>query len=204
MLTISDNHTTDALIRRVGVGALNGAATRLGLTGTVIESDLQTMLDSIGEDLGRAGWKDLLDWSAGASAEEMARADERLLVSRALGPSQGTRTTPRDMADLLRLIWTDRAGPAAACERVPAVMARQLTRHRIASGFRLPARVAAKSGSLVGVIRNEIGVISCPDGRRYAAAVFTRSRPGSDDAAISRAIGTVAARAVAALQETGA
>uniref|UniRef100_A0AAU2VYJ0 Class A beta-lactamase-related serine hydrolase n=1 Tax=Streptomyces sp. NBC_00008 TaxID=2903610 RepID=A0AAU2VYJ0_9ACTN len=204
MLTISDNHTTDALIRRVGVDALNGAATRLGLGGTVIESDLQTMLDSIGEDLGRAGWKDLLDWSAGASAEEMARADERLLVSRALDPSQGTRTTPRDMVDLLRLIWTDRAGPAAACERVRAVMTRQLTRHRIASGFRLPVRVAAKSGSLVGVIRNEIGVISCPDGRRYAAAVFTRSRPGSDDAAISRAIGTVAARAVTALQELGA
>ncbi|NED88242.1 serine hydrolase [Streptomyces sp. SID11233] len=204
MLTISDNHTTDALIRRVGVGALNGAATRLGLTGTVIESDLQAMLDSIGEDLGHAGWKDLLDWTAGASAEEMARADERLLVSRALDPSQGTRTTPRDMVDLLRLIWTDQAGPAAACERVRAVMARQLTRHRIASGFRLPVRVAAKSGSLVGVIRNEIGVISCPDGRRYAAAVFTRSRPGSHDAAISRAIGTVAARAVAALQESGA
>ncbi|MGC5397661.1 serine hydrolase [Streptomyces sp. DT20] len=121
-----------------------------------------------------------------------------------MDPSQGTRTTPRDMVDLLRLIWTDQAGPAAACERVRAVMARQLTRHRIASGFRLPVRVAAKSGSLVGVIRNEIGVISCPDGRRYAAAVFTRSRPGSDDAAISRAIGTVAARAVAALQETGA
>lgn len=146
----------------------------------------------------------LPDWTAGTSAEEMACADERLLVSRALDPSQGTRTTPRDMVDLLRLIWTDQAGPAAACERVRAVMARQLTRHRIASGFRLPVRVAAKSGSLVGVIRNDIGVISFPDGRRYAAAVFTRSRPGSDDATISRAIGTVAARAVAALQETGA
>ncbi|MFF3175013.1 serine hydrolase [Streptomyces sp. NPDC057900] len=204
MLTISDNHTTDALIRRVGVDALNGAATRLGLTGTVIDSDLRTMLDSIGEDLGCADWKGLLDWAADASAEEMARADERLLVSRALDPSRGTRTTPRDMVDLLRLIWTDQAGPAAACERVRAVMGRQLTRHRIASGFRLPVRVAAKSGSLVGVIRNEIGVISYPDGRRYAAAVFTRSLPGSDDAAISRAIGTVTARAVTALQEAGA
>lgn len=204
MLTISDNHTTDALLRRVGVDALNATATRLGLTGTVIESDLQTTLDSIGQDLGRADWQDLLGWAAGASASEMAQADERLLASRAVDPSQGTRTTPRDMVDLLRLIWTDRAGPAAACERVRAVMARQLTRHRIASGFRLPVRVAAKSGSLVGVIRNEIGVISYPDGRRYAAAVFTRSRPGSDDAAISRAIGVAAARAVSALQDAGA
>ncbi|MFF7969428.1 serine hydrolase [Streptomyces sp. NPDC007903] len=204
MLTISDNHTTDALLRRVGVDALNATATRLGLTGTVIGSDLQTMLDSIDEDLGCASRKDSLAWPVGASAEEMAHADERLLDSRALDPSQGTPTTPRDMVDLLRLIWTDQGDPAAACERVRGVMAGQLTRHRIASGFRLPVRVAAKSGGLVGVIRNEIGVISYPGGRRYAAAVFTRSRPGSDDAAISRAIGAVTAQAVTALQDMGA
>jgi beta-lactamase class A len=100
----------------------------------------------------------------------------------------------------LRLIWTDEAGPAAACERVRAVMAGQLTRHRIASGFRPPVRVAAKSGGLAGVVRNEVGVMAYPDGRRYAAAVFTRSRPGSDEAAINAAIGAAAARAVSALR----
>ncbi|MEV7211720.1 serine hydrolase [Kitasatospora cineracea] len=204
MLTISDNHATDVLLRRVGVEALNATAARLGLTGTVIESDLRTMLDFIGEDLGRAGWKDLLAWAADASEDETAQADERLPTTRALDPLRGTRTTPRDMAELLRLIWTDRAGPAAACARVRDVMAMQLTRNRIASGFRLPVRVAAKSGSLLGVVRNEIGVVSCPDGRRYAAAVFTRSRPDSDDAAISRAIGAATAQAVTALRDTGA
>ena len=203
MLAISDNHTTDVLLRRVGVEAVNATAARLGLTDTVIESDLQTMLDSVGQDIGCASWKDSVAWAAGASVDELARADERLLASRALDPLRGSRTTPRDMVDLLRLIWSDRAGPAAACRRVRAVMARQLTRHRIASGFRRPVQVAAKSGSLVGVVRNEIGVISCPDGRRYAAAVFTRSRPGSDDVAISAAIGTATARAVAAFRQEG-
>jgi beta-lactamase class A len=201
MLTISDNHTTDVLLRRIGVAAVNTTAERLGLTGTVLESDLRTMLDSIGQDIGRAGWADTVAWSAGASPAELARADEQLLTARALDPSRGTRTTPSDMADLLRLIWTDRAGPADACERVRAVMGNQLTRHRIASGFRPPVRVAAKSGGLLGVVRNEVGVISCPDGRQYAAAVFTRSRPGSDEAAINAAIGTATARAVAALQQ---
>lgn len=180
MLTISDNHTTDVLLRRVGVEAVNATAARLGLTGTVIESDLQTMLDSAGQDIGCTSWKDSVARAAGASADELARADEQLLASRALDPLRGSRTTPRDMVDLLRLIWSDQAGPAAACRRVRAVMARQLTRHRIASGFRRPVQGAAKSGSLVGVVRNEIGVISCPAGRRYAAAVFTRSRQGSD------------------------
>ncbi|MEV8452705.1 serine hydrolase [Streptomyces sp. NPDC052095] len=204
MLTISDNHTTDALLRRVGVDAVNATAARLGLTGTVVGSDLRTMIDSIGRDLGHTDWKESVSWSSTASAEELARADERLLTARALDPSRGSRTTARDMTTLLRLIWSDRAGPAAACARVRAVMARQLTRHRLASGFRPPVRVAAKSGSLVGVVRNEIGVISYPDGCQYAAAVFTRSRPGSNDSAISAAIGTAAARAVAALREGSA
>jgi beta-lactamase class A len=201
MLTISDNHTADMLLRRVGVEAVNARAARLGLAATVVGSDLRTTLDSIGQDLGRAGWTDVIAWSGGASAEELARADEQLLTARALDPAgEGTRTTPRDMVRLLRLIWTDEAGPAAACERVRAVMARQLTRHRIASGFRPPVRVAAKSGGLAGVVRNEVGVIAYPDGRRYAAAVFTRSRPGSDEAPINAAIGAAAARAVSALR----
>jgi len=203
MLTVSDNHPTDALLHRLGADTVNATAARLGLTATVLESDLRTMLDSIGQDLGRAGWAELLTWSGTASADELARADELLPTVRALTPATAARSTPRDMVELLRLIWTDRAGPAAACERVRAVMARQLTRHRIASGFRPPVRVAAKSGSLAGVVRNEIGVISDPDGHRYAAAVFTRSRPGSDEVAINAAIGTATALAVAALRAEG-
>jgi beta-lactamase class A len=72
--------------------------------------------------------------------------------------------------------------------------------HRLASGFRRPVEVAAKSGSLIGIVRNEIGVISYPDGRRYAAAVFDRPPLGSDDAAINAAIGTAASHAVGSLQ----
>jgi beta-lactamase class A len=201
MLTISDNPATDTLLHRVGIDTVNATARRLGLTNTVIMSDLQTMIDSIGHDLGRAGWNDLSAWSATAPPEEQARTDEMLLTCRAVDPAKGTRTTPRDMVELMRLIWRGEAGPAAACERVRAVMARQLTRHRLASGFRPPARVAAKSGGLVGVVRNEVGVITYPDGRRYAAAVFTRTRPGASEAAVNAAIGAAAARAVAVLRD---
>jgi beta-lactamase class A len=199
MLTISDNHATDVLLRRVGVGAVNACAARVGLTRTVVESDLRTMLDRVGQDLGQGDWAGLLAWQVTASAADLARADRLLPTTRALDPVRGTRTTARDMVRLLGLIWAGAAGPAPACARVRSVMARQLTRHRLASAFPPPVSVAAKSGSLLGIVRNEIGVISFPDGRQYAAAVFTRSPAGSDDAAISRAIGTAAARAVAAL-----
>ncbi|AUG81047.1 hypothetical protein CFP65_6391 [Kitasatospora sp. MMS16-BH015] len=200
MLTISDNLATDALLGRFGVEAVNRTAARLGLSATVLDSDLRTMLDSVGRDLGHADWAAASAWAAGAGPEEHARPDELLLGCRALDPERGTRSTPREMTELLRLIWTDRAGPAEACARVRTVMARQLTRHRIASAFRPPVQVAAKSGSLFGVVRNEIGVVTHPDGGQYAAAVFTRARPGSDEAAVNRAIGAVTALAVATLR----
>lgn len=202
MLTISDNPCTDALTRRIGVPGLNAAARRLGLAGTVVESDLHTMIDSTARTLGFADWAAASAWAAtGPSAAGSARVNGELLTCAALDPHRATRSTPRDMVRLLRLIWADEAGPAAACARVRAVLARQLTRHRIASGFRAPVRVAAKSGGLFGVIRNEVGVVTYPDGPRYAVAVFTRTRPGADEAAVNACVGAAASRAVAAVRE---
>lgn len=81
-------------------------------------------------------------------------------------------------------------------------MSHQLTRHRLASAFPPPARVSAKSGGLIGVVRNEIGVIEYPDGRGYTAAVFTQARqPRPNDTAINTVIGTTAAAAVRILTE---
>ena len=81
-------------------------------------------------------------------------------------------------------------------------MARQVTRQRLALGFpRRGVRVAAKSGTWIGLIRNEAGVITMPDGRRYAAAVFTRAdRQWDREHEINAAIGAAAALAVARLR----
>jgi len=75
-------------------------------------------------------------------------------------------------------------------------MARQLTRHRLASAFPPPARVAAKSGGLLGVVRNKIGVIDQPDGQRFYAAVFTRSDSEGGETRVNAAIGAAAVSAV--------
>lgn len=107
---------------------------------------------------------------------------ERLIrQGQALDPQRGIRTTAREMATLLRLIWRGEAGPAAACAQVRQLMSQQVTRQRLALGFpRRGVQLAAKSGSLLGAVRNEAGVITMPDGRRYAAAVFTReNQPGA-------------------------
>jgi beta-lactamase class A len=79
--------------------------------------------------------------------------------------------------------------------------ARQATRHRIAVGFPYDVSVAAKAGSLIGVIRNEVAVVSYPDEGRYTVAVFTQAnRPFERDHEINEAIGVAAAEAVRELR----
>jgi beta-lactamase class A len=202
MLTISDNAATDVLIDLAGLDAIAATLAALGLRHTVIGSRVQEYLDSIGQDAGYLGWADLERASATFSAQEDRRVREGFPLSRALHPRQAIRSTAREMATLLRLIWRDEAGPAAACAQVRQLMARQVTRQRLARGFpRDGTVVAAKSGTLLGVIRNEAGVITMPDGRRYAAAVFTRAdQPYEGEHEINDAIGAAAARAVRALR----
>jgi beta-lactamase class A len=81
-------------------------------------------------------------------------------------------------------------------------MGRQLTRHRIAAGFGPDVAVAAKSGGLMGIVRNEAGVVTYPDRAAYAVAVFTRREPGTPvaPAAIDAAIGRTARELVERLR----
>jgi beta-lactamase class A len=193
MLAISDNTATDAIIARVGLERVNGTLRELGLQHTVIVSDLRGLIAAIVADAGVSSWDAL--WSL--PPEER---DERLKQCRALDPAQATRTTPCDMACLLGSIWRDEAAPAAACAEVRRLMGQQ-TSYRLATGFPPEIAVQAKSGSLLGRVRNEIGVGTYPDGHRYAVAVFTRShRRAARQPAIDQAIGAVPALAVAQLR----
>lgn len=202
MLTISDNVATDALLDLVGIDTCNRLAGELGLADTVIVSNLAVMVDSIARDAGFVDWLAMTAWSeAGPSEVERAAVDARVRTSAALDPTQATRTTARDMCRLLRMIWDDHAGPARACAKVRTHMERQLTRHRLAAGFPPTYRVAAKSGGLLGVVRNEIGVVELPDGQRFYAAVFTRSTPEATEATVNAAIGNAAVTAVRRLAE---
>jgi beta-lactamase class A len=194
MLSISDNTATDAIIARVGLKRINATVRELGLQHTVIVSDLRGLIASVVADAGVSSWDAL--WSL--SPDER---DERLKQCRALDPAHATRTTPYDMACLLGSIWRDEAAPAA-CAEVRRLMGQQ-TSYRLATGFPPEIAVQAKSGSLLGRVRNEIGVVTYPDAHRYAVAVFTRShRPATRQPALDQAIGTVAALAVDEIRRT--
>jgi beta-lactamase class A len=195
MMTISDNVATDALIELVGLESINATTQRLGLADTLVTSSLKQMLDTMAIDAGFPDYAHLVRHAPavdGPPSEGEVR--RRIAASSALDPHRGSRTTPADMVRLLQAIWTEAAAPPAVCARVRALMGQQLTHHRIASGFGPGFVVAAKSGGLMGIVRNEAGVVTDPDGAAYAIAVFTR-RPitsTADPAQIDRAIGSVA------------
>lgn len=193
MLSISDNTATDILINQLGLANLNKTLQKLGLHKTVIEIDLKGLINSIIDDANVSNLNEL--WTL--SEEER---DKRLARCRALQPDKTNRTTSYEMAHLLQSIWKDEAASAQACAEVRQLMSQQ-TSYRLALGFPDEVRVHAKSGSLMGRIRNEIGVMTYPDQRSYAVAVFTISHRGnSRQNAIDRAMGEAAAIAISALR----
>jgi len=200
MLTISDNAATDALLRRVGIDTVNEGARRLGMGSTVIEADLRTTIDSIGIDAGFKDYEALNTWlDCVGGGSELDRVAGRIRRSRAMTPSSANRTTASDMVLLMRRIWTDEAGPPGACAAVRSLMRRQLTRNRIAAAFPPPARVSAKSGGLMGIVRNEVGVVE-HHGGTFFVAIFTEAfKAWTRDAEINAAIGEVARTSVESL-----
>ena len=177
MLTISDNVATDELIGIVGLEQINQTTRAVGMVRTLITGDLRATLDAIARECGFLDYDALVAHDPvthGPPSEEEIRV--RIAASAALDPMRGTRTTAAETVALLSAIWSDHAGPAPACAAVRDAMARQLTRNRIASGFGPDIRIAAKSGGLLGIARNEAGVVTFPDGDAYAVAVFTRTQ----------------------------
>jgi beta-lactamase class A len=160
---------------------------------TEVTSNLREMLRNMALEVGFEDFDSFVahnpDFDGAPSTREIA---ERIEASAALDPTRGSRTTAFETVTLLQEIWTDRAGDRNACHSVREIMERQLTRSRIASGFSADTKVAAKSGALMGVVRNEAGVVALPDGSAFAVAIFTRrekentTKPGIIDGVIGR------------------
>jgi beta-lactamase class A len=195
-MSVSDNAATNIIYERVGRPAIDAVLDDLGLHRTVVRGDMTYGVGTVVAELGLTDGTDL--------DAQLAQADEAVVWALSLiDPGRANASTPREIGDLLEAIWTDRAGPPDACALVRSLMSHQVTAHRLASGF--PANdvvVAGKTGTLPAV-RNEAGVISYPDGRRFVAAIFTRAETLTDrQPAIDTAIGSAAALAVEHLRST--
>ncbi|MGW6461763.1 serine hydrolase [Streptomyces sp. NPDC055078] len=184
MLTMSDNAATDVVMRELGLDHIHAALAALGLT--------RTWLIGNGRDMFTDAIPGLDFETEGALDARLAAIPEDELRSLSLrDPERTTSGTSREMTTLLAAVWRDEAGTPDACAELRGIMGQQVWPHRLAAGFEDGIKVSGKTGTLWGV-RNEIGVVEYPDGRRYAAAVFLRPRSMAlrlpkADAAIGRA-----------------
>jgi beta-lactamase class A len=190
MMSVSDNTATDVIMAMTGLDRINATLRDLGLEQTTLIGDCREILGSLKEDVG-----------VGHDEARLAELDpDRLRAWRSLDPNRTSRTTPSEMTALLGKIWRDEAAPPEACEQIRRIMALQVWPHRLTSGFPSGVSLAAKTGTLPG-IRNEAGVVTYPDGSRYAVAVFTRAHTFVDrQPAVDASIGKAAYAAVESLR----
>ena len=188
MITISDNAAADAVWDSVGADAVGRAVGHLGLAATHVEHACRDTHATLAADLARTG----------LSLGQALRDPAALATFRVLDPATTNGSTPRDMTRLLTAVWRDEAASPAACAAIRGTLALQIWPHRLASGFpEDDVFVAGKTGTLPP-LRSEVGVVELAGGgRRYAAAVFTRSRRGTlTDPTADAVIGTAARLAV--------
>ena len=194
MLTMSDNAATDVVFHRLGQAAVDQVLTDLGLGRTRVNGCCEDLFASAYADLGVGEGDDIEEVLATVSPEQIWKLSM-------IDPERTTTaSTPREIANLLDAIWTDRAATPDACATVRDIMAEQIWPHRLTSGFASGVQVAAKTGTLPS-IRNEAGVVTYPDGSQYAVTVFTRAHQLDDRLpAVDAAIGTAARLAVESLR----
>ena len=167
MMSMSDNAATDVIYHRLGAEAVREGITHLGIESTHHIGCWEELFDSVVADLGGTADSDLEELLGGATPEQ-------IWGLRILEPARTSGSTPRDVTTLLNALWTDTAAPAAASATARDIMAQQIWPHRLSSAFPAEVKIAAKTGTLPSW-RNEAGVITYPDGRQYAVAVFTRA-----------------------------
>ncbi|MFC8127436.1 serine hydrolase [Streptomyces sp. NPDC057302] len=166
MMTMSDNAATDKLLSLVGADNVRATLAGLGCTGFPVGT---------GRELYGREWDELgIDPDADIDTQLQHISDDRIRALSVLDPRRAQAGTPREVTGLLTAIWRDEAATAEACAEVRGLMAHQLSTHRLVAAFEDGIEVAAKNGFMWN-LRNEAGVVSYPDGRRYAVAVFART-----------------------------
>jgi beta-lactamase class A len=166
MIIISDNTATDIMIKRLGKEAINQRMRQLGLEHIHLAMTVRELFE------------DLLP-SADPTQDlyQLNETVERLGLKRSgraykLTPENNVGT-PRDMTQLMSLIFKGCTPDRAGSDDVLAILLQQQLNERLPRFLRPGTRVAHKTGSLAGS-RNDAGIIYAGDDSHVAVSVFVR------------------------------
>jgi beta-lactamase class A len=193
MIVVSDNAATDVVLDKIGVPAVGLALKELGCTSTQVVADVRGIFASMLEDASLSSLDDFNGKPTG----------EQLDLLRALRPLETNSGTARDATHLLSLLWADKAVSPEGCELGRQILRQQVWPHRLASGFPEDDIVTAGKTGTLPRVRNEVGVVTYPDGSSYAVAVFTTAEATTaKNPAADAVVGEAARIAIEALRAT--
>jgi len=172
MITNSDNTATDILLEVIGgPGEVTQAVRDIDISGQRVDRNTAEILRDFYQLPGPA----LADAVAG-----YAKADPGLMA-RLPDPSPTFEQDPRDqsspsaMLELLLAIDNGSALSANSRDFLLAAMTRtRSSKNRLRGLLPKGTPVAHKTGTIGGVA-NDVGFVTLPDGRRFAAVIFTKS-----------------------------
>ncbi|WP_329094084.1 MULTISPECIES: serine hydrolase [unclassified Streptosporangium] len=167
---VSDGTAADALFALTPPAEVAALLHGLGLRGVTVRHTIQELVETPAErlDLADAHLAYFLAIEAGTAGR--GHRIPQLDVTRANSGSA------RAFVDLLRALWTPSAIDPGVAERVRALMADNILRHRLAPDFSSDAsKWSSKTGTLLN-LRHEVGVVEHADGQVFGVAVLTESR----------------------------
>ncbi len=162
MLLISDNSATDMCLTQAGGGKdVTKRMKELGCEGIRVDRSTYLMIaDYVG--FKRRPDREELSKKVLAELSKEVSEEEQKAAAKAFAADGKDAATPRAMAKLLRLLWTNEAVKPTSGEIIRDIMSRCETGEARLKGL-LPAGtpVAHKTGTLGGTT-NDVGVITLP------------------------------------------
>lgn len=192
MLTVSDNAAADVLLDLVGLPRLREVAADAGMTATTLHGGTRHHQRLLLEEVGAPGFPEAL---------RLLRDRPGHGATAVYDPAMSSTTTARDMTRLLGALWREELVAPESGARIRRSMARQVFRHRLASGFpHDDVEIASRTGSLLA-LRHEVGVVTFPGEEPVVVAVLTQAlNPAQHLPDVDRAIGEIGRVAVGPLR----
>ena len=176
MLTRSDNTATDVMVAQAGgAAAVTAWLHKVGVTkGQRIDADTANLIyRALDITPGPGTFRENIDraFAADPAKRDM---DQKRIPNAPFNSDPRDASTPEAMVQLLAVIQSGKALSASSTKALIAIMERCITGEKRLKGL-LPQGtvVAHKTGTLMS-IANDVGIVSMPDGGKFAIAVFVK------------------------------
>jgi beta-lactamase class A len=173
----SDNTAADVRLRRIGgPGAVTAWLVNHDIKEVRVDRyERQLQTEIVGLASFRTAWKG--EAAFVAALREVPAIERRAATARYLGDPQDTATPRGVLTFLYKLNAGELLSPSSTRRLLQIMTETQTGAARIKAGLPAGSKLAHKTGTArtdlgVNPAINDIGIVSLPDGRRYAVAIF--------------------------------